>query len=390
MNDIEAIICLILLFMSVPDFCRRVLKRPALIYSVFVLFGLLLGPLVSDGVAAMLKQAGKVGFLLLLFEVGLEITLPKAREVLHPLRLTLKWVLIQYPVILLLAMTAGLNLREAFFAAAALTGCSVGMAYSAWKNFEGFTEDGRRLTLQVMVLLEMLAIVLLSVETVVLETGFGWMVLVKLAGIATVVFLISRFASHLKNAFQTIIERTTHWRIHFMVLVILGVCAIGERFGLSATKTAFFLGIAMSRTGHDGVRLEDYIAPISQRLLIPIFFVTLGLQLDWRMLLTQTALLAVCTAFFLIGFREMMHRRLVRTSEDGQSWLLLCPNLTIVALAASALLEHGGSPEVAAWLVLTGLFVTIPSIFMLPPAKPKQAATVPPAPAPVQMPTIPQ
>ncbi len=46
MNDIEAIICLILLFMAVPDLCRK-LGRPALVYPVFVLFGLVLGPVVN-------------------------------------------------------------------------------------------------------------------------------------------------------------------------------------------------------------------------------------------------------------------------------------------------------------------------------------------------------
>ena len=38
MNEVEAIIVLLLLFMAVPDVCRK-LKRPALMYSAYVVFG---------------------------------------------------------------------------------------------------------------------------------------------------------------------------------------------------------------------------------------------------------------------------------------------------------------------------------------------------------------
>lgn len=92
MNSIEIIIGLLLLFMAVPDVCRRV-GRPALVFPVFVVFGLALGPMASAGVKTMLHEAGVVGFLLLLFQVGLEIDLPRARELLPALRFALPWAL---------------------------------------------------------------------------------------------------------------------------------------------------------------------------------------------------------------------------------------------------------------------------------------------------------
>jgi hypothetical protein len=44
-NNIETIICLLLLLMAVPDLCRK-LGRPALVNVFFVLFGLALGMVV--------------------------------------------------------------------------------------------------------------------------------------------------------------------------------------------------------------------------------------------------------------------------------------------------------------------------------------------------------
>ncbi len=370
MNSIELLIILLLLFMAVPDLCRLV-RRPALIYPAFVIFGLLLGPWVRGDVVAMIEQAGQIGFLLLLFEVGLEIDLPPPRELVRPGLYLLRWVLLQYPVALALARFAGLPWLESFVAAAAITGCSVGMGYQAWKNYPGLPADSRTFILRVMVLLEVLAIVLLAVET----TGLGlnsrwWMTLLKLVGVAATVLLCSRIAVPVTRLLQRGLGQTTHWRIHFVILLVLVVCAVGERLGLSAAKTAFFLGLFMSRVTHDEKNLEEYLAPISQRFLIPIFFVSLGMAIPLRMLWSPTALLALVAAALLIAYRELLHRRWLPTGGDAQAYLLFGPNLTMVALAGSALLNAGLHESVAAWVVLTGLFMTIIAILALPPPPP--------------------
>jgi Kef-type K+ transport system membrane component KefB len=193
----------------------------------------------------------------------------------------------------------------------------------------------------------------------------SWFILLKLAGMAVTVFLISRFASHLVKLFQWVIQKTTRWRVHFLVLLVLIICAIGERLGLSAAKTAFFLGLFMSRAQFEGVGIEEYIAPISRRFLIPIFFMSLGLLIDGRMLFSYTALLALCGAFLLIGVREVLHRRWLKTGGDLQTYLLLSPNLTMAALAATALLA-AGSRDAATWVVLSGLFLSVISLLLLP------------------------
>lgn len=380
-SNIEVIICLLLLFMAVPDFCRK-LGRPALVFPVFVVFGLILEPVVNAQVRTMLEQAGQMGFLLLLFQVGLEIDLPPLREFLRPLRLAVTWALIQYPFVLGLGWLAGLDPLQSFLAAAAFTGCSVGMAHPAWKAYPGLAIGPRHLTLQVMVALEMMAIVLLAVESTALKNGLSWLILLKLGGIAVTVFLIARFAVHLKSLFQTILERTTHWRLHWLVLLVLGVCALGERLGLDATKTAFFLGLAMGRAKHDNLPLEEYIAPISQRFLIPVFFVALGMQIDWKLLFNYTALLALGTAGLLLGLREVLHRRWLSFGGDRHAFLLLCPNLTMVALAAKAMIDLGTEAKLTAWLVLTGLFMTIASLMLLPSGEPAaKVPELPPTPA---------
>ena len=350
--------------MAGPDLCRK-LGRPALANPFFVIFGLALGPLLEKDVITMLEQAGEVGFLLVLFEVGLEIELPKLRELAPSLRFALLWSVIQYPIVLALALAARLTLAEGLLAAATLNGCSLSMAYFGWKNYPGLAGPARAYALQIMITLEMLAIVFVTVGSVAVEHGLGWLILVKLAGMAVTVFLISRFATHLTRLFQRVIEKTTHWRVHFLVLLVLVICAIGERLGLSASKTAFFLGLFMSRTQFSGQSVEEYIAPVSRRFLIPIFFVSLGLLIDARMLFSLTALTALLGALFLLGMREVIHRRWLKTGGDRLAFLLLCPNLTLAALAANSLLAVN-SRAAATWTVLCGLFLSVTALLLLP------------------------
>ncbi len=365
MNDIEVIIVLLLLFMAVPDVCRR-LGRPGLVFPAFVVFGMALGPVANEGVKAMLHGAGMVGFLLLLFQVGLEIDLPRPRQVLEAAGFAVPWALVQYPVVLLLAPIAGLGVAESLLAAATLTGVSVGMAYPAWKSYPGLAQDEQGRILRILILLEAIAIVLLAVEAPALKAGLNWFILLRLAGIALVVLLVARFAPHLTQLFQVILERATQWRTHLLVLLVLVVCAAGERLGLSAAKTAFFLGLFMSRAEHDGRCLEEYTAPVSERFLIPIFFVSLGLQVNWAAVGSLIGLSALGAAGLLIGVRQVLHRRWLRVGGDQHTYLLLCPNLTVVALGASSLLEDPMTAGAASWLLLTGLFTSVFAIASLP------------------------
>ncbi len=365
MNDIEALIALLLLFMAVPDFCRK-LGRPALIYPTFVLCGIGLGSFADAGVRSMLIQAGNVGFLLLLFEVGLEIELPGIRALAKPLQFVAVWSAIQYPVILGVAHVLGRPLTDGLLAAAVCTSCSVGMAHSAWKSYPGLDPDRKKFLLHVMILLEVLAIILLSVETVAFFQGAGWGLVLKLAGIAVVIFAIGRSAVRLSRLFNSALSNATHWRVHLIVLLVLVVCAVGERLGLSAAKTAFFLGLFMSRITHDGVSLEDFIAPVSQRFLIPVFFVALGLQVPAHLLVSKVALVALALALFLLGFRQVIHRHWPRLGAEERVFLLLCPNLTIAALAAKTYLDYGGDVNVAGGLLLCGLFMSVLALLLLP------------------------
>lgn len=374
MTSIELLVLLLLAVMAVPDVCSW-LGRPALAYPMFVCFGLVVGPLLRPDVTTMIREAGEIGFVLLLFEVGMEIDIPLWRELGPPLRFLLRWLLPQYPLLLALARVAGLSWLDSFVAAAALGACSLGMAHAAWKHYPGLDGASRVFVLHVMMLLEVLAVVLLATETAVLGDTPAWLVGLRLAGMALVVYMCSRIAVHITKLLKTVLERTTRWRLHFVALLVLAVCAVGERFGLSGPKTAFFLGLFSSRVRHDGRTLEQYMAPISRRFLIPLFFTALGTQIPLGAVFSMNALMAVAAAAAIIIFRYFLHSRFAKTGGDENTFLLLCPNFTLVALAAKSLLAQPDATGMAAWLLITGLVMTLYSIAALPPRPVESSVT---------------
>ena len=377
MNSIELLIALLLLFMGVPDFFRRI-GRSALSFPVFVLLGVGLGPVLNMEMTAILREAGGVGFLLLLFEVGMEIEMPVFTGFRRAVRLALPWALVQYPVVFALAGVAGLNLKESLLAAATLTSVSVGMAHAAWKVFPGFEPLERRRCLNMMIVLETLAILTIGGESIMLKTGLTWVMAAKLGVVILTIVLVARAATHVTKLFQRVLTMATHWRTHLLVLLVLAVAALGERLGLSAPKTAFFLGLFMSRVEHDGKGIEDVIAPVSRQFLIPLFFVSLGIRVDLGFLLTWPALVAVSAAWLLLGVRHMMHRRGLGIGSHERAFLLLCPNLTMVALGATTLHETGTLPQNASWLLLTGLVLSVTALVLLPATKPTPVASAVP------------
>jgi Kef-type K+ transport system membrane component KefB len=160
-------------------------------------------------------------------------------------------------------------------------------------------------------------------------------------------------------------------RLHFVAILVLAVCAVGERFGLSGPKTAFFLGLFSSRVRHKGRSLEDYMAPISHRFLIPLFFASLGTQIPLSALFSMNALMALIAAGFIVISRYFLHGHFARTGGDADTYLLLCPNFTLVALAAKSLLAQPDASGMAAWLLMTGLLITLFALASLP-ARPKE------------------
>lgn len=365
MTPVELLIGIILLLLAVPDLCERS-GRPALLYTVYLVVGLLIGPSLNADVRDLLVEVGRFGFILLLFQIGLEIDLPPVKSLLTPAKLALKWGAVQFPFVMALAMLAGLDVTESFLAAAALNGCSVSMTFVAWKHFPTPSPDNKRHLLLWMVTIELVSIVILTAGSTLLKHGFGPAFLGQFLLIAAVVLLISKYADRWTSSLARRLPSTVRLKGHYIVLFVFVVAALGARLGLSEAKSAFFLGLFISRATHEGMALEHHLKPIGQHLLIPIFFVSLGAFVPAELLLTRTGFYALLAAVLLLALRDFLHRTYVRSGCERRAFLLVCPNLTIVAIAANTMRNAGADPRHIGWMVITGLVLSVASLLMLP------------------------
>ena len=370
MTTVEVFILVILLLLAVPDLCARV-RRPALLYTIYLMVGLLVGPHLATDVRLLLEQVGRFGFILLLFEIGLEIDLPPVKSLLTPAKLAFKWMVIQFPAVLGIARFVGLSWSESVLAAAALNACSVSMTFLAWQHFHAPRQENKLHLLLWMVSIEIAAIIVLTAGSTALSHGIGWAFFLQLLLIAALILLISKFANRLTAFVGKRLTSTVRLKGHYIALFIFVVSALGARMGLSESKTAFFLGLFISRSTHEGMALNHHLRPIGQHLLIPVFFVALGAAVPIELIATKIGLYALLTAVVLLGVRDLLHRFQVKSGCSRSAFLLVCPNLTIAALAANTLLQHGSRPEAVGWLLLTSLILSVAALLLLP-GRPKE------------------
>ncbi len=365
MTTVEVFILVILLLLAVPDLCARI-RRPALLYTVYLAVGLAIGPHLSAEVHALLHQVGRFGFILLLFEIGLEIDLPPVKNLFTPAKLAFKWTALQFPAVLGIARVVGLSWSESVLAAAALNACSVSMTFLAWQHYPAPRQENKMHLLLWMISLEIAAIIVLTAGSTALAHGIGRAFAFQMLLIAALILLISRFADRLTALIGKRLGSTVRLKGHYVALFVFLVSALGARMGLSESKTAFFLGLFISRGTHEGIALTHHLRPIGQHLLIPVFFVALGAAVPMEHLWSSVGLYAAMTAALLLLARDLLHRFHVKSGCGRGAFLLVCPNLTIAALAANTMLDFGSRPESIAWVVLTSLILSVAALLLLP------------------------
>ncbi len=360
MTILEGAVLLLLLLLALPDFCRR-LERPGLLYPLYILAGLAAGAFMGPEVRAVWREIGQFGFVLLLFSVGLEIELPQRRETLDAGRRAALWMAWQLPPLTALGWLAGVPWTHALIAAIALASTSVGMAYPLWLNHRFPDSVTRRRFLEWIVAVEVLGILLLAVAGPVLGGAVWWKVTLKMFGLLTAAVLAALIAVRSGPRIAQLLSSGLKIQVHFVVLVLFAIAAVGDRLGLSAPKTAFVLGLFVSRATDQEAQLSHRLEPLRDRLFVPVFFFGLGTLVEPRLILTLVFPLAVGTGLLFFALRRLGFRWFFanRLGTAPAAHILAAPMLTIAAVAVEVLARAGAGQTAIAWTLATGLSLTL-------------------------------
>jgi CPA2 family monovalent cation:H+ antiporter-2 len=302
--------------------CRLARLPPMLGYLAV---GVVIGPnalaLAKD--SAGIEYLAEFGVVFLMFVIGLEFNLPKLRSMrslvfglgLSQVTLTMAATLIGH-----LALGAGLswlgvqggllgwglNWQSAVALGGALAMSSTAIVVKMMADrIELDTEHGRRvmgvLLFQDLAVVPLLVLIpALGDSAAEMTEVLGW----AFAKAALLLALLLAGGQKLMHLWLKLVARRKSEELFMMnvLLVTLGLAWLTEHFGLSLALGAFIAGMLIAETDYKH-QVETDIRPFHD-LLLGLFFITIGMKLDWHSLVDSWALvlaLATLPVLFKLG-----------------------------------------------------------------------------------------
>ncbi len=295
--------------------CRSLKLPPMLGYLVV---GVLIGPnalaLAKD--TAAVKYLAEFGVVFLMFVIGLEFNLPKLRSMrtlvfglgLSQVGLTMLVTLLGH--VLLVWAYAGLfgGRWQMGWQGAVVLGGSLAMSSTAIvvklmaERLELESEHGKRV-LGVLLFQDLAVVPLLVLIPALgspgeeLVAALAWAMLK--AGVLLTLLLVG--GQKLMRWWLTLVARRKSEELFILnlLLITLGLAWMTEHAGLSLALGAFVAGMLVAETEYKH-QVETDIRPFHD-VLLGLFFITIGMKLDWRPVLDQWLLVLLLTTLPVVA-----------------------------------------------------------------------------------------
>ncbi|MEK3790915.1 cation:proton antiporter [Paenibacillus sp. FSL R7-0204] len=294
---------LILLFTKLAGDLSVRLGQPAVLGKLLV--GILLGPAVLGWVqpGGFIHYMSEIGVLLLMFIAGLETDLRQLRE---------NWKAAFAVAVggILLPFAGGFAIGEWFgfadynslFLGVILSATSVSISVQVLKEMDRLNSPEGSTILGAAVIDDILVVILLAVLMSFFGTGDN-ISLSLLIGQKLLFFAVAVIAGWLT------VPRLMRWLAPLRVteavmtaaLVILFAYAyFAEKMGMAGIIGAFAAGIAIAQTPFKQV-VESKVEPIAYTLFVPVFFVSIGLNVSFEGLGSHILFVVVLSMFAILA-----------------------------------------------------------------------------------------
>ncbi len=256
-------------------------------------------------VAQAVDIFSRYGVIFMLFLIGLETSLADMRRVgrdstlVALLGVTTPFVL---GVIMTLILLPGIELQVDLFIAATLVATSVGITARVLKDIGRLQSRTAKVIVGAAVIDDVLGLIMLAIVTGIIVSGS-----VDLLEIATIILMSGLFflvAFYFSPFFlNKIIWLVRHLdiveaKIFISFLFVMTLAWIANLFGLATIIGAFTAGVILhdgyfrhwGDSGRHRLSIKDLIAPL-ETVLVPIFFVLMGIQVKLETLLDLDVIL---------------------------------------------------------------------------------------------------
>ena len=258
-----------------------------------VLGELLAGVLIGPGVLGLVHESdvlhalAELGVLILLFEVGLESDLGGLlRAGLQATLVALIGVVAPFVVGYGVMSWLGHPTLLAVFVGATLTATSVGITARVLRDLGRLQDAAAKVVLGAAVVDDILGLIILAVVTGVAQTGGVSVGTVGLLTGKAVVFLVVAIVVGIRLA-PTLIRWVGRLQargtlIVYSVVFAVALAAVADLMGLATIIGAFAAGLILATTERRA-HIEERVKPVAD-LLVPVFFVTVGMKVQPAML----------------------------------------------------------------------------------------------------------
>lgn len=280
------------------------LGQPSVLGELLV--GILMGPALLGWIhqGSFIEYMAEIGVLLLMFMAGLETDLEQLKKNWKP-AMAVALGGIALPMIggYGVGQLFGFSAAHSLFLGVLFSATSVSITVQVLKEMNKLDSREATTILGAAVVDDVLVVVLLAVLTSFFATGDGAEVSISLLLIKKIAFFAVVFL-----AGWLIVPRVLRWTSKFRVMEPVLTFALifcfafayfGEKMGIAGIIGAFAAGLAISQTSFKH-SVESKVEPIAYSIFVPVFFVSIGLNVSFEGVGSQIGLLVILTVMAVL------------------------------------------------------------------------------------------
>lgn len=304
-NDLHILIFISFVVFSSPHIAK-ITKLPVL--AVEIILGAIAGALGLITKTYMFEIAASIGFCYLMFIAGLEVSL---REFFKLSKSELKRIFVFYLILYSLSLLTAKLTHQSFIIAVIFPAMSVGLISILYKNYE-VTPKWLSFTMVFAALGEVISIVLITILNSSSHSNDSWQIFFSalsiffFLGIFVVIYYIFNalfwWFPWLKEILMPDYDKA-ELKIRLSLALWMIAVAIMLYFDFEIALGAFLAGMFISSFFGYKKDLEHKLSSLGHPFLIPIFFVYVGLSLDFSLIGMDLIILACEIVATMLTFR---------------------------------------------------------------------------------------
>jgi len=304
MNELLWSISILSLTLLILGFILKRFNQPYLI--AYIIAGILLGPHIT-GVFSNVGQIeliGELGILLLMFFLGLEISIPNKRHlILKPIIAQGMKVLLGFAFALLTGYFLKLDFKSISLIAILFFFNSTAVVTEFLKKYNILNTEFGSTIFNILLLQDILLAPVLTLLNAWGGQEFTiWNIILPLTACTCIFLLFRRIRNVQEIKLPRLFSRITHdhdLQLFLGLLICMGFGLLADIVGLSSALGSFIAGVIVGRLKIFNW-LEHSLAPFKV-FFVALFFVSIGLRLDLTYFINHANIILIGTFFVLLS-----------------------------------------------------------------------------------------